>query len=141
MNTDRQQQIQALLREGLTNQRIAARAHVGHRQVAKTRAEMGLRKHRGGRKAADPATAFYARTRPQADGHLEWTGTRLATTPSLYVDGRQTSARRLAFRLRNGREPVGYVLPGCDYAACVHPDHMEDQAMRDQYTAIFGDGP
>jgi hypothetical protein len=48
------------------------------------------------------------------------------------------TAYRIAFQIRHGREPVGYVKPGCEFDGCVHPDHVEDQPMRDQYAAIFG---
>jgi len=92
-----------------------------------------------GRQALTPAQAFDAHTTATADGHLDWTGTRLATTPSVYVNGRQTTARRLAFQLRYGRDPIGRALPGCGYDQCVHPDHIEDQPMRQQYAAIFGE--
>lgn len=129
--------IAAMLRNGMTDKDIAAQAHVSHRKVAAARADLGLSKHRGIRKAAKAVEAFRARTQPTADGHLNWTGTRLATTPSVYVNGRQTSARRLAFQLRYDREPVGRALPGCGYEQCVHPDHIEDQPMREQYAAIF----
>ncbi|MFF2852617.1 hypothetical protein ACFVT5_40950 [Streptomyces sp. NPDC058001] len=132
--------VEAMLREGRTNQDIAARAHTSHRKVAQHRADLGLPKCQGAPPASTAAEAFAARTRPTPDGHLDWTGTFLASVPSLHVEGRQTSARRLAFRLRYGREPVGNVLPGCGYSACVHPDHIEDKPMRQQYAAIFGEG-
>jgi hypothetical protein len=48
------------------------------------------------------------------------------------------TAYRIAFQIRWGREPVGYVKPGCEYDGCVHPEHVEDQPMREQYAAIFG---
>lgn len=135
--------VAAMLRDGLTNQQIAARAHVAHRTVAAARAALGLPKMRCGRRATtSPAEAFADRTRPVDGGHLEWTGTYLGTTPAVEFDGNRFTAGRLAFWVRYERYPVGLVLPDCDYPGCVAPDHVQDQPMREQlrtqYTAIFG---
>jgi hypothetical protein len=52
------------------------------------------------------------------------------------------TAYRVAFRLRTGREPVGYVLPDCEVPGCVV--HVDDRPGRARTAAllvgIFGQG-
>lgn len=129
-----------LLRTGIGNQAIAREVHVDRSKVAAIRAELGLPRSRRRYVAASPEALFWQRTRPAADGHLAWTGYRNSKgVPAVRtVDGMHT-AYRIAFRIRWGREPVGYVKSGCEFDGCVHPGHVEDQPMREQYAAIFGE--
>jgi hypothetical protein len=108
-------------------------------RVAAIRAELGLPKSTRRYEASSAEDLFWRRTQPAADGHLAWTGYRNTKgVPAVRtVDGMRT-AYRIAFQIRHGREPVGYVKPGCEYDGCVHPEHVDDQVMRDQYAAIFG---
>lgn len=64
-------------------------------------------------------------------GHLTWTG-RLAdgATPVMSYAGRTITARPVAYRMRTGRDPVGYVRPGCGQSGCVAPEHQEDEKDR-----------
>lgn len=48
------------------------------------------------------------------------------------------SALQFAFRQKYDRPPIGRVQAGCGTPRCVHPDHVEDQPMREQYNTIFG---
>lgn len=133
--------IAELLRQGLTNTEIAARCHVRRAVVAGTRVTLGIEPSKRGRAltAASIEDAYHVRTRPTADGHLEWTGcTYRDGTPMVSHGSDYQTAHRVAFRIQYGREPVGNAKPGCDHAGCVAPEHMEDQPMRDQYSAIFG---
>ncbi|XUM01264.1 hypothetical protein ACQ86F_31805 [Streptomyces venezuelae ATCC 10712] len=76
---------------------------------------------------------------PTEDGHLVWPSNDYRIRA---VEGVAVSAARLAFRQKYGRPPVGKVMPGCGTPRCVHPDHVEDQPMREslesQLAHIFG---
>ncbi|MDR3081332.1 MAG: hypothetical protein LBV60_10485, partial [Streptomyces sp.] len=128
-----------LLYAGVSNHNIARETGTSHRRVAAIRASLDLP---DARTIKGPATAedlFWRRTKPAGD-HLEWDGDRNSTgVPVLHTTGRMYTARRIAFRIRYGREPIGRVTAGCDQPDCVHPRFVEDQPMRDQYTATFGD--
>jgi len=131
--------IEELLRAGYGNKAIARQAHVRHQRVAEIRAELGLPNVVRATTATYSEDAFWRRTRPIGD-HLTWTGHYNSTgVPCLRATDGMHTAYRIAFRIGTGREPVGAVKPGCDMPRCVHPRHVEDQAMRQQYAAIFGD--
>ncbi|MFI9598871.1 hypothetical protein ACIHCX_03150 [Streptomyces sp. NPDC052043] len=135
-------QIVALLRQGHTDQAIRKALHTDAKRVARIRKEEGLPP--APQRIITFADKWAANTAPADDGHLRWTGRlRDGVTPSLVYRGREYSARRAAFEEHYRREPVGLVLPGCDWEPCVRPDHLEDrtirQALTAQYDAIFGD--
>jgi hypothetical protein len=129
-----------LLHAGVSNHDIARETGIDHRTVAATRAALGLPDARTIKGQANPEDLYWRRTKPVDGGHLEWDGHRNNTgVPVLHTAGRMYTARRVAFRIRWGREPIGNVTTGCDHNGCVHPDHVEDQPMRQRYTAIFGE--
>ncbi|MFF5404566.1 hypothetical protein ACFY8K_17005 [Streptomyces misionensis] len=133
--------IVALLREGQSDKYIGRTLHTSPMRVARIRAELQLPRYE--HTAAPIAEVWAARTRPVDGGHLAWTGFwREGNCPVIKHSGEEYSARRVAFRMANGREPQGRVKAGCGWALCVRPEHVEDQPMRDQlrtqYTAIFG---
>jgi hypothetical protein len=67
-----------------------------------------------------------------ADGHREWTGlTDTSGTPFIKMGDRHISARRTAFRIAHGRDPIGQVRPTCGEPWCVAPAHQADQQQRD----------
>jgi hypothetical protein len=129
-----------LLHAGYGDRTIARRAGVSIGTVTRARAALALSPGRPGPKGpATPEDLFWLRARLLDDGHMEWTGTiHRGTTPTLRHGGRRYTAYRVAFGIAHQREPQGRVEPGCDRRGCVHPRHVEDQAMRTQYTAIFG---
>jgi len=92
--------------------------------------------------AATVEEAFLRRVRPVDGGHMEWAGSRNQYgTPVMKHGGRAARSRtahQIAFHIQYGREAEGQVLPGCGMAGCVAPAHVEDQAMRNRYAAIFG---
>lgn len=131
----------ALLRDGLSDKRIARILHTSHMRVARIRAELDLPRFQWTVSPIEQSWA--ARTQPTPDGHLAWIGCwREGVQPVLKHQGADLSARRIAFRMANGREPEGRVHAGCGWTPCVRPEHVEDQPMREalrtQYTAIFG---
>lgn len=124
-----------LIRDGGTNKGIARQLHTDPQRVARIRGELGAE---GVRRPASLEERWAAHTQPAHDRHLLWTGTVANGVPVFTYRRRTQSARRVAFRMANGRDPQGHVKAGCDVAGCVAPACMEDQAMRDQYNAIFG---
>lgn len=133
--------IEELIRAGYGDRTIARQAGVSIGTVRRTRAALGLPPGRPGPKASSsPEDVFWLRVQPTPDGHLLWTGTvHQGTTPTLRHAGRRYTAYRVAFGIAHRQPPVGRVEPGCDMERCVHPRHVEDQTMRQQYTAIFGE--
>ncbi|WP_327368758.1 hypothetical protein [Streptomyces sp. NBC_01217] len=78
------------------------------------------------------------RVRPAADGHMEWTGAyNSADVPTFSYHGTPTSARVIAFRIRTGRTPVGYVKAVCDHPGCVAPRCVEDKPGRDRLAQLL----
>ncbi|MDX3232920.1 hypothetical protein [Streptomyces sp. ME19-01-6] len=140
--------VAALIRQGLSNRAIAQRLHVdATRTVAPARALLGLPKvPRLGPKAAESLeAAFRSRTEPADGGHLLWTGSSANGVPyRLSYLGQGYSPRAVAFQIRTGREPEGYVRPECGYDWCVEPTHVDDAPGRERthstLTAIFGEG-
>jgi hypothetical protein len=82
-----------------------------------------------------PATIeerWAARTVPADGGHLLWTGCGY-----LRFHGVMYKPARIAFRIRTGRKPVGYVVPECGMHGCVEPSHVEDQPGRQRVRAAL----
>jgi hypothetical protein len=132
--------IAELLAAGVSDHDAARETGVGHRRVAAARTALGLPDARTIKGPARPDDLYWRRVKPVDGGHLEWTGHHNNTgVPVLHTAGRMYTARRIAFRIRWKREPVGRVTAGCDHDGCVHPNCVEDQAMRQQYAAIFGE--
>lgn len=135
-----------LLHAGLGNKEIARRLHMDTRPIAAARAVLGVPPVKAGRRpAAAPVDLFWQRVRVLDGGHMEWMGYRTTDgTPAITRTGRVLSARRIGFAAWHGRDPVGYVLPGCGLDECVAPAHSADRPMREAnrradraYAAIF----
>ncbi|MEU5426912.1 hypothetical protein AB0H73_15090 [Streptomyces olivoreticuli] len=128
MNATRDQ-ITELLREGLSNTAIAQRLRCDRHRVADIRRSLRMPNV-----PAQPLTLeekWAALTRPIDGGHLEWTGERAASgTPVLRYWPKSYSAAAIAFRIKYGREPEGYVRAECGLTQCVAPDHVDDTAAR-----------
>lgn len=137
--------IAELLHQGLSDREICRQVHCDPRTTARTRDALGIPRNPPGRprSATSLEAAFRARTEPVDGGHLRWTG-YLSThgTPRFKYGKTFLTARRVAFKIRTGREPHGNALPSCDFPGCVAPDHIDDQRIRDRdratYAAIFG---
>lgn len=87
----------------------------------------------------ESAEAKLAALTEQVDGgHLRWTGPVTADGRQLLSFGAgHDSAARVAFRARWRRDPVGVVLPACDYPHCLHGDHLDDTQAREAYRVMF----
>lgn len=137
----------AMLREGHSQIHVMRTLRVSHSTVKAAREYLGLPAPGMGRRRIEPlADAFAARTEPVDGGHMRWTGYRTSNGVAKLGNGfRVLTARQAAFILRYDREPVGRVMPGCDMAGCVAPDHVVDKPMRERnaaaFAAIFGDLP
>jgi len=127
--------IAELLHAGLSNQAIARQVHVRAGRVKEVRDTLNLPSLPPGPRPSAPADLFWRRAQITDDGHMRWTG----SSQTVRNGQRKIRVRRVAFTIRWHREPVGPVTASCDFDGCIHPDHVEDQPMRDQYTAIFGE--
>ncbi|TXL91928.1 hypothetical protein EW053_04630 [Streptomyces sp. IB2014 016-6] len=114
----------------MSNTGISQQLHCCKARVARIRGRLGIPNV-----PAQPLTLeqkWAAKTRQVDGGHLHWTGSRQSTsrTPVLRYGDKTVTAAAVAFRIRTGRDPVGYVLPECDYHHCVAPEHVEDEPGR-----------
>ncbi|MFB7461237.1 hypothetical protein [Streptomyces sp. NPDC056188] len=134
-----------LLHADHSNRAIARQLHTDAKAVAAAREHLGIPKAKSGYKgAATPEDLFWRRVKPTDDGHMEWTGFYIGSTPGLRHGGRNHTAYRVAFRIANGRDPEGHALPNCGRDGCVKPGHHSDRADRAReqrvnslYAAIF----
>lgn len=129
MNATRQQ-ITDLIGQGLSNAAIARQLRCDSHRVGAIRRDLGVPNV-----PQQPLTIeqkWAARTREIEGGHLEWTGGRQTTsgTPVVGYRGKQYTAAAIAFRIRTGRDPVGYVYAECGHHQCIAPEHVDDEAGR-----------
>lgn len=131
--------IAELLCAGHSQSTVARQLRIKVRRVAEIREQLGLPAARPGTKPEPLDATFKRRTIPTEDGHLLWPTSDFHIRT---VEGASISARRYAFQQKYGRPPVGKVTAGCGTPRCVHPDHVEDQPMRQvleaQFASIFG---
>ncbi|MFE9736169.1 hypothetical protein ACFYO9_37585 [Streptomyces sp. NPDC005863] len=130
-----------LLHANYSDKAIERQLHVSRRRARDLRTELGLPRHKPGpTPASSPEEVLWRRAQPTDDGHLLWPS--YASTHGSWIrhGGQRHSVHHIAFRIGNGREPIGRVTTGCGRDGCIHPDHVEDQPMRDTYRAIFGGG-
>lgn len=130
--------IARLLHEGYSNKAIAAHVHTSRLRVQVIREQLGMPAHKPGPKPAGSVEeSFWDRAVPTGDGHLLWSANNLRLRVS--HEGYAESVGRIAFRIRYHRDPVGQVRAGCGRRGCVHPDHVEDQPMRELARAVLGE--
>lgn len=132
--------IMALLREGHSNAEIGRRLRTSANRVGRVRRNAGLPNWQPG-SSLTLEQRWEADARPVSGGHVRWAGQLRGVTPNLIHHKQNYSARRVAFRLGHGREPVGRVLTGCGLSWCVAPGHTTDRPMRRAdrvYSVLFG---
>jgi len=129
--------IAEMLRDGATYAQI--RAALGpsatYNVIAAVRREHTIPVVTLGHPPRGMATAYAAGVEATGDGHARWAGPWSGRGPEACFGGRRESARRVAFRLEHGREPVGHVKAGCGQPWCVARGHVEDRPMREQLRA------
>lgn len=78
------------------------------------------------------AKKFRDNTVPIEDGHQIWKGSfwSSSSTPFMYFEKRQVPATSIAFIMRTGRWPVGYVKSLCGVRHCVGFRCVEDREGR-----------
>ncbi|GHH30001.1 hypothetical protein [Streptomyces rubradiris] len=124
--------ILALLRDGYSNLRISRELHVDKTRVARLR-----RKYDIPNVTLQPLTLeekWATRTKLIDGGHLEWLGERAGatSTPVMRYKEASYSPAAIAFEKKHGRPPQGYVKAECEYPHCVAPDHVNDEAGRQE---------
>ena len=124
--------IVAALQLGHSNLRISRELHCDKTRVACIRLDLGLP-----HAPLQPLTLeekWASKTRPADGGHLEWNGERAKATgtPIMRYKEANYSPAAIAFEKRHGRPPQGYVKAECGYPHCVAPDHVNDEAGRQQ---------
>ncbi|MGY6019541.1 hypothetical protein [Streptomyces spinosirectus] len=87
------------------------------------------------RPAVTYATAeekWHAHVQSVDGGHLAWTGEHAtsAGTPVMRFKEASHSPAAIAFRIKHGRDPQGYVKADCGMRHCVAPEHVDDEAGR-----------
>lgn len=121
--------IAELLRAGLGNHAIAKQLHCDRVVVARSRA--ALRIPDVSRQPLTLEQKWKANAAAVEGGHLRWTGARSSGgTPIMSYRGVMYTAARIAFRIKHGREPVGYAFAECTLNHCVSPDCVDDDAGR-----------
>lgn len=63
-------------------------------------------------------------------GHLLWT-----LSGEIRWQRKSHQPARVAFEIRTGRAPVGYVFPDCGMHGCVEPGHVDDAPGRERTAA------
>ena len=132
MSHPKTETVTELLAAGLTNIAIANQLLMDRRTVSRIRHDAGIPNCPTHAHVLTVEEKWQARTRPLADGHLEWTGQvdRHTGIPILRHPGSGSTAARIAFRIHNGREPRGHAKAGCGMRRCVAPAHQIDTADR-----------
>lgn len=125
-------QILDLIRQGKSNSAIARDLHCDKSRPRRIRRELGLPNV-----ARQPLTLeekWTTRTRQADGGHLDWIGEHVGPsgTPVMRYKGRSYTAAAIAYRIRTGRDPIGYAMAECGRKHCVAPDHVEDEPGRQQ---------
>ncbi|MFH8792251.1 hypothetical protein [Streptomyces sp. NPDC017941] len=126
--------ITAMLRDGHSNRRIASELHVDKHRVARIRTNLDLPQHVRAVQTRSLNQKWADNTQPTDGGHLKWTGehSKASGTPIMRHKQGFYSPAALAFEIKHGREPQGYVKAHCGHAHCIAPDHVSDAAGRRQ---------
>lgn len=126
------EQIEDALRAGKSNQTIATELHVDRGRVRRIRNDLGLPAFIPTEQTRTPEEKWALYAHPLDDGHIEWTGERVGTagTPVMRYKDQCLSPSAIAFELRHGQPPQGYVIADCGLKQCIAPDHVLDEPGR-----------
>lgn len=134
----------AMLRDGHSNTRIMRELRCDKQRVRRIRAELDLPAYVSAEQSRTLEEKWAALTRPIEGGHLEWLGERgnIAGTPTMRYKEDSYSPAAVAFRIKHGRDAVGYAIADCGLKHCVAPEHVEDEAglirNREQLRYLMG---
>lgn len=123
-----------MLREGHSNTRIMRELHCDRQRIRRIRTELDLPQYVPAEQTRTLEEKWASHTRPVDGGHLEWTGERAGATrtPVMRYRERSYSPAAVAFEMKHGRKPEGYVKAECGVQHCVAPDCVEDETGRQQ---------
>lgn len=124
----------AMLRDGHSNNRIVRELRCDKQRVIRIRAELDLPAFVQAQQTRTLEEKWALSIKPVHDGHLEWTGERAKATGTPVMRYKEVgySPAAVAFEMRHGRPPQGYVKADCDLKHCIAPDHVNDEAGRQQ---------
>ncbi|MFC8515529.1 hypothetical protein [Streptomyces sp. NPDC057257] len=124
--------IVAMLRDGHSNSRIVRELHCDRDRVRRIRQELGLPTFVPAEQTRTLEEKWALFTKPLDGGHLEWTGIRGTSsgTPLLSYKEKVHTAAAIAYTIKHGRQPHGYVKADCGMHHCVAPDHVDDETGR-----------
>ncbi|PZG77291.1 hypothetical protein C1I97_36925 [Streptomyces sp. NTH33] len=132
--------IAELLRAGATYPQVRAALGGGSpNTIAEIRRAENIPVPDRPRPCRTPEESYALYAEPYAGGHARWTGPWAGRMPQICrpgKHGRKESALRVAFRMRHGRDPDGYVRPGCGVPDCVASGHLTDSTMRNQLRSL-----
>ncbi|MFJ5156352.1 Trp family transcriptional regulator [Streptomyces sp. NPDC088353] len=135
MSTASASAIAELLRVGATYAQVRATLGGASRNdIADVRRAEGIPVPERPQLCRTPEDSYALYAEPYGDGHARWTGPWAGRMPQVChpgKGGRKESALRIAFRMRHGREPQGYVRPFCSEPDCVASGHLADRTIRD----------
>jgi hypothetical protein len=128
------EEIIAALRAGHSNNQIMRDLRCDKARVRALRRELGLPTFIPAEQTRTIEEKWALFTRPVDGGHMEWTGTRGTSsgTPVLSYKEKLYTAASIAFKIKTGRDPQGYSIPDCGMTHCVAPQHVDDEAGRQQ---------
>ncbi|MGX1513950.1 hypothetical protein [Streptomyces collinus] len=119
----------------LSDQALAERFGCTAETVARVRHQTGAPAYSAGYRARRIAfeEAYAARVEDVEGGHRRWTGTVSKDgVPMVCTRFGQETAARIAFRIAQGRPPVGHVKATCEVPHCVAPDCVADRPLREE---------
>jgi hypothetical protein len=121
-----------MLQQGHSNNRIVRELRCDKQRVIRIRAELALPAYVPVEQTRTLEEKWATHTRPVDGGHLEWTGERQSTsgTPVMRYKQQWFSPAAIAFRIRHGRDAVGYAIADCGLKHCIALDHVEDEVSR-----------
>ncbi|MEV8395633.1 MULTISPECIES: WhiB family transcriptional regulator [unclassified Streptomyces] len=126
---ERLAQVEALLRDGLSNHDVGRRVGMSTESVGLIRRALGIPARMTPRPTYQSAlAAFTALAAPLGGGHghIVWRGPEyIRIGPARY------SPRRVGFEVAHGRAPVGRLMSSCEHKGCIAGGHATDQTLRD----------
>lgn len=124
----------AMLQQGHSNTRIMRELRCDKQRVRRLRAELDLPQYTPVEQTRTLEEKWALFTRPVDGGHLSWTGehAKATGTPVMRYKEDYYSPAAVAFQIKHGRPSQGYVKADCGQPHCVAPDHVNDEAGRQQ---------